>query len=137
MASIYGTPNTTFYLDTNTAGTDMGAWGMYPVTEERVITNRCTTVGYTLPKIEEVSEMRGLFELWIIDPGEERVVLYLGGEHAIVADDEGMAKLIAAREHNGEYFGKVALRKYHYYVRRVCDVPKPKEVTEIKLIKDE
>ena len=90
----------------------------------------------TINKKEEVRDMRGLYEIWVIDPDEEVVVFYLGGKNAIVADDSEMAKLIAARGGEGAFFGKVALRKYHYYARKICDVPKPKEVQEVRIVKE-
>jgi len=82
---------------------------------------------------QEVKDMRGLYEIWVIDPDEEKVVFYIGGKDAIVADGEQEAKLIAAG--TGEFpFGKEALRKYYYAVRKICDVPKPKEVQKVQMV---
>lgn len=86
---------------------------------------------------EEVNDMRGLFEIFVIDPDEEKVVFYVGGEDAIVADDEQQAKLYAAGAFAKFPFDKGSLRKYVYKVRKICDVPKPKEVQKVQIVKDD
>lgn len=74
--------------------------------------------------------MRGLFEVFIVDPNTDTIVL----ERRVVSTDENKARLKALLE--SRIILENGVDDYDIIVRRIGDVRAKKEVREVRVVKD-